>query len=317
MNAVAHVVPADHARHWRYARCLKRSRQNEWQIDCDVIRGRSFDLRRGFLPEGLSLVDRLEFLTADEARFLSQVQGRTYAYLFGLVERFIGAKMLDRSRGHALSDLTAMESLLRFSGEEVKHQEMFRRIEEMLAAVMPPGYVQVADPAHVAAAVLAAGDWAVLALTCHIELFVQAHYEQSIAPRSEICPLWKDVFQFHWKDECQHVLLDELEWTAEHARLDAAGRDRAVDDLIGLVGAVDGLLVSQAAVDAGYFLRNIGRRLGISEAGRVEATVLAAYRWQYILSGMQHVHFSRLLKSMTTPAQMARIQAALAPIAGY
>jgi len=49
----------------------------------------------------------------------------------------------------------------------------------------------------------------------------------------------------------------------------------------------------------------------------VEATVLAAYRWQYILSGMQHVHFSRLLKSMTTPAQMARIQAALAPIAGY
>ena len=52
----------------------------------------------------------------------------------------------------------------------------------------------VADPNDVARAVLAASNWSVLALTCHIELFVQSHYDQSIAPRADICPLFKDVF---------------------------------------------------------------------------------------------------------------------------
>jgi hypothetical protein len=42
--------------------------------------------------------------------------------------------------------------------------------------------------------------------------------------------------------------------------------------------------------------------------------VLRAYRWQYIISGVQHPHFGRLLTSMTTPEQMRQIQSALAPI---
>ena len=42
--------------------------------------------------------------------------------------------------------------------------------------------------------------------------------------------------------------------------------------------------------------------------------VLRAYRWQYIVSGVQHPHFGRLLTELTTPAQMERIQQALAPI---
>jgi hypothetical protein len=42
--------------------------------------------------------------------------------------------------------------------------------------------------------------------------------------------------------------------------------------------------------------------------------LLRAYRWQYIVSGVQHPHFGRLLTGMTTQVQMNRIQAALAPI---
>ena len=79
-----------------------------------------------------------------------------------------------------------------------------------------------------------------LALTCHIELFVQSHYVESIVTTADLCPLFKDVFKYHWKDESQHVVLDELEWSDEHARLSPEQRDLAVDDLIALVGAVDG-----------------------------------------------------------------------------
>ena len=313
MNAVAKEV-APEMRASRYARIVKASKRVEWQIDRDLMRGRDFDFTRKFLPDGLSYVDRLPFLGEHEARLLSQVQGRTYAYLFGLVERFISAKMLEQSRKHVLGDQQALEGLVRFSAEEIKHQELFRRMEQMIGAQMPEGYKMVADPNDVARAVLAASNWSVLALTCHIELFVQSHYDQSIAPRTDICPLFKDVFYYHWKDECQHVMLDELEWTAEHAKLAPEERDSAVDDLIGLVGAVDGILQAQAAADFDYFLANAGRQFGEAEKDSIAACLLAAYRWQYIVSGVQHLHFGRLLSSMTTPAQMERIQKALAPI---
>jgi hypothetical protein len=230
------------------------------------------------------------------------------------VERFISARMVEAAGQHALGDQAAMEGLLRFSGEELRHQELFRRMEQMMSRVMPAGYEQVADPNDVARAVLARRPWAVLALTCHIELFVQAHYEQSIAPEADICPLFRDVFLFHWKDECQHVMLDELEWTAEHARLSPAEHDAAVDDLIALIGAVDVLLQAQSKRDAAYFMVAAGIGFPAAEAVQIEAAMLAAYRWQYIVSGVQHAHFSRLLRSMTTPAQMARIQQALQPI---
>jgi hypothetical protein len=76
----------------RYARAIEASKRVRWDIERDVIRGRRFDYKRHFLPGGLSLVEELPFLGAEERRFFSQVQGRTYAYLFGLVERFIAAK---------------------------------------------------------------------------------------------------------------------------------------------------------------------------------------------------------------------------------
>ena len=127
-------------------------------------------------------------------------------------------------------------------------------------------------------------------------------------------PLFKDVFAYHWKDESQHVVLDELEWKDEHTRLSPAQRDQAVDDLIALVGAVDGILQGQSAADVEYFARIASREFSDTEIADLERTVLGAYRWQYIISGVRHPHFGKLLTSMTTPAQMQRIQTALAPI---
>ena len=88
----------------------------------------------------------------------------------------------------------------------------------------------------VASAVLSKSTWAVLGLTLDIELFTQAHYRASIEPDSDLSALWKDVFLFHWKEESQHAILDELEWKREHARLSDAERDQGVTDLIELVG---------------------------------------------------------------------------------
>ena len=300
----------------RYAKCIEVSKRIRWDIDRDVIRGREFDFSRKFLPDGISKVNELEFLAADERRQLSQIQGRTYANMFGLVERYIGAKILEVSRDYWLGDQVKLEALVRFTDEELKHQELFRRIERMAAQDMPAGYGFLPQPNDVASVVLGKSTWAVLGLTCFIELFTQAHYRSSIEPDANLSELYKDVFFFHWKEESQHAILDELEWRRENANLSAQERDAAVDDLIALVGAVDGLLQIQAAADADYFLKICGRPLTGEQQTQVRAGVLKAYRWQYIVSGVEDPRFMEVLGSMITPAQADRIGKALAPIVG-
>jgi hypothetical protein len=298
----------------RYSKCIEVSKRIRWDIDRDVIRGRRFDFSRKFLPDGISKVNELAFLSVDEQRHLSQIQGRTYANMFGLVERFIGAKILEVSREHWLGDQTKLEALVRFTDEELKHQELFRRIERMTAAEMPEGYRFLPQPNEVASVVLGKSTWSVLALTCHIELFTQAHYRQSIEPEENLSELYKDVFLYHWREESQHAILDELEWRRENANLSPAERERAVDDLIELVAAVDGLLQTQAGADVDYFVTSCGRSFSSGDVKRLRAGVLKAYRWQYIVSGVQDPRFMGILGDMTTPQQMQRIGAALGPI---
>jgi len=299
----------------RYARSLENSRRIRWDIDKDVFRGRELDFSGPFLPDGLSLVSRLGFLTSRDARVLSQIQGRSYANVCGRVERFSNAKVLELSRRHWLGDQTALEALVGFSQEELKHQEMFRRVERMIAAGMPAGYTFLPRPDDVASVVLGKSTWAVLALTYHIELFTQVHYLESIKPDATLSPLFKDVFLFHWKDESQHVTLDEVEWTREDGRVSAAERDRAVDDFIALVGAVDGILQAQAAADAAYFLAMAEGPLDAEQRDQVGQGILRAYRWQHILSGAQHPRFLKMLLGMITQEQAERVTRALAPIA--
>ena len=298
----------------RYAKCIEVSKRIRWDIDDDVIRGRDFDFNRKFLPDGLSGINELDFLEPEEAQFLSQIQGRTYANMFGLVERFINAKVLEISRDHWLGDQTALEALVRFSDEEIKHQVLFRRIEQMIGAGMPHGYHFRPQPDEVASVVLGKSTWAVLALTCHIELFTQAHYLQSIQPDDNLSELYKDVFFYHWREESQHAILDELEWVREDARLSDGERDRAVDDLIALVGAVDGMLQAQTDADTAYFVGVSERMFSPEEVDRLRETVLSAYRRQYIVSGVQHPRFGAILGKLTTEGQRGRIGEALAPI---
>src|SRR5918995_3417349 len=138
-ESAGHIEPMTQ----RYAKCIAASKRIRWDIDQDVIRGRKFDFDKKFMPDGLSKVHELTFLQPAEMRFLSQVQGRTYANIFGLVERYIGAKILEISKHHWLGDQVALEALVRFTDEELKHQELFRRLEAMLERGMPAGYVKV------------------------------------------------------------------------------------------------------------------------------------------------------------------------------
>jgi hypothetical protein len=298
----------------RYERCIAASKRVRWDIEDDVIRGRTFDRAEKYLPDGLSLIGDFTTLSDGEKLFVSQIQGRTYANVFGLVERYINAKILEISRDYWLGDQIALEALVRFSDEELKHQALFRRIDAMIGEVLPPGYRFDVDPDAVAGVVLGKSTWAVLMLTLDIELFTQSHYRQSIDPDPQLSPLFKDIFLYHWKEESQHAILDELELLRHDSGLSDAERDQGVDDFIALVGAVDGILVAQAGADATYFAAACGRPVGLAEVAAIEAAFLKAYRWQYIFSGAQHPHFGKVLGGLISEVQLNRIGAALAAI---
>ena len=253
-----------------------------WDLDKDVLRGRDFDFSSDFLPDGLSLLSRLPFLGERDRRRLSQIQGRTYANAFGLLE----------------------------------HEACFRRVEGMIAAGMPEGYAFVARPDDVAALVLGKSTWAVLALTCHIELATQVHYQKAIQPDATLSPVYKDVFLYHWKEESQHAALDERAWQRVNEPLTPAERDQALDDFLALIGAADGLLRAQAAADVAYFRSIAENRYRSSQIEQLREGVLLAYRWQYIVSGVQHPRFLELLLGMITPEQAERVTRALAAIVG-
>jgi hypothetical protein len=301
----------------RYARCLHNAQKVNWDIDSDVIRFRQLDTAGKFLPDSLSLVTQLPFLSAGQQRLLSQVQGRTYAYLFGLIERCINAKVLELGRAHCLGDQVAVAALLQFVQEELKHQELFRRLERLAELTLPTGYTMTADPDATAAAMLRKSTWAVLALTCFVEIFTQAHYVHSIREDGELSPLFKDVFYYHWIEEAQHATLDELEWQRVHAAMNPEQIAAGVADFIDLVRMLDRILQEQASADGEYFSSCEGVYLDRTQSNAVKACLLKAYRLQYIVSGSRIERFQRALWSRTTPQQRTHIEACLAPIVAY
>ena len=123
--------------------------------------------------------------------------------------------------------------------------------------------------------------------------YFRAHvfYRDSIRDCANLSPLFKGVFLFHWKEESQHAILDELEWRAAHGVLTAEERDRGVDDLVSLTGAIDAVLRAQSAADAEYFVAHSHQRLDAGQWRQLEKHFLKAYRWQYILSGASEPRF--------------------------
>jgi hypothetical protein len=309
-----HLATIDSA---RYGKCLHNALKVAWDIDADVIRFRQLDTDCKFLPDSLSLVTQLPFLNQGQQRLLSQVQGRTYAYLFGLIERCINAKVLELGRAHCLGDQTALAALLRFVQDELKHQELFRRVEKLADLALPPGYRMTTDPDSAAAAMLGKSTWAVIAFTCFVEIFTQSHYQHSIRDDAELSPLFKDVFYYHWIEEVQHATLDELEWQRVHDAMSAEAIDAAVTDFIELVRMLDRILQAQASADGEYFCSCAGVYLDRERSNAVKACLLKAYRLQYLVSGALIERFQRALASKVTSEQLRRVEATFAPLIAY
>lgn len=295
---------------YSYADCLKNSYRVNWKIG-DVIGGRHFEPGLRWLPNRLSGAGRIGCLTADEKLRLNHVEMGAYAHLFGFVEEFIAPRMLNLARDFELEDREAFDALANFAAEEVKHMNLFREVRAAVDDAVGAPLALLPGARDVARVVLGKNTGAVLLLTAAIEWFTQLHYLTCFKDDEALDPFTRHIFKSHWLEESQHARLDHLETLRAFRGMTDADKDQAVDDLIVLVGAVDGLLQTQARLDVENLERGLGRTLGTAERQEVLAGVTAAKRYTFIESGVTHPNFQELFGLVTTPAQQRKVQEAL------
>jgi len=298
---------------YSYDACLQGSVTKAWTVD-DCFRGRDFDFDKPFLPERIAGVQPIGCLDDDEKRLLNQIRGNSYCHIFAFVEEYIVPLVIDRARADVYGDETRLWSLLRFAEEEVKHQEMLRRASEQFQAGFGVTCGLVPGREKVARVVLDASPLTALLLTSMIEWFTQLHYTEHVQDRAELDELFRDLLRFHWIDESRHARMDILLINEVVGELTTDDREQAIDQLLELGGAIDGLLAQQIELDIDALQQASGRTFSDDERDEIRTHQRRAYRWTFLVSGLQHPNFVRIVEQLTTSgtAKIATAARALA-----
>jgi hypothetical protein len=283
---------------YNYAQALEGSLHRSWDVE-DVFQGRTFDFTKPFLPERLAGVESITCLTVDEKRSLNQIRANSYCHLFAFVEEYIVPMVIANANRDVFGDETRLWSLLRFAEEEVKHQEMMRRACELFAAGFGAECGLVPGREAVAEAVLSTSPLTALLLTSMIEWFVQLHYVEHTRDDQELDPLFRDILRYHWIDESRHAKLDTLLIDEVASSVTAEAREIAIDELLQLGMAVDGLLAQQLELDIEALERATGRTFTTDQKDEIRAAQRRAYRWTFIVSGLEHPKFTDIVDAVT------------------
>ncbi len=297
---------------YTFGNVLENSKKVAWQED-EVLSGRRFDLSKRFLPDRLSGVDAIACLDDDEKRMLNQIMGNAYCHLFAFVEEFIVPTVTEEVLQNPYGDEVRQRSLLRFSEEELKHQEMFRRSIDLFTEQFgaTPGLIPGREA--VAEVVRSKSDLAVLLLINIIEWFVQVHYTEHVRGKTDLDDLFRDLLRHHWLDEAQHAKIDTMLIAEMVEDMPLAQREAAIDEVLELGGAIDGLLQQQIALNIDALQGATGRGFTESERQEISAKTLHAWRWTFLVSGLEHPKVVQLVEEITRegPAKLRSAAEAL------
>ena len=179
---------------------------------------------------------------------------------------------------------------------------LFRQLRALVDATIGFPATLLADEKAVARVVMSKNIGAVLLLTSVIEWFTQLHYLSGFKDDESLDPFTKRIFRAHWQEESQHAQIDYLETVRKSAAMTPEVKDQAIDDLIDLVAAVDGLLQQQTEHDVDNLERYLDRSFTDAEREEVVRSVLKAKRYTFIASGVTHPNFQDVFTEVTTEA---------------
>jgi hypothetical protein len=283
---------------YNYHDILANSKKVAWTED-DVLTGRSFDLSKHFLPDRLSGVDAIDCLNEDEKRKLNQIMGNAYCHVFAFVEEFIVPTVSEEAMQDPYGDEVRQRSLLRFSEEELKHQELFRRSIALFNEQFGVSPQLIPGREDVAAVVRSKSKLAVLILMDVIEWFTQVHYTEHVLDKTDLDNLFRDLLKYHWLDEAQHAKMDTILIGEVVEGMTMADREAAIDEVIELGGAIDGLLQQQIRMNIDALEVAAARVFSEAERAEIIAETLKAWRYTFLVSGLEHANVVRLVDQIT------------------
>jgi len=297
---------------YSYAGILQNSLKVAW-TERQVLDGRDFDYSRRFLPNRLSGVDDIRCLNQREKLKLNQIMGNAYCHIFAFVEEYIIPQALEAAQKDIFGDETRLRTLLRFAEDESKHQELFRRSTALFERGFGVKCGLIPAREEVARVVLSKSRLCSYLLTSMIEWLTQLHYVEHVRHGAELDELFRDLVRYHWMDEAQHAKIDSLLIDELTREIGEADRETAVDELLELGGAIDGLLSQQADLDLESLQRALGRTFSKPEKAEIRQNTQRAYRWTFLVSGLEHPNFVRIVSELTTrgPAKIKEVARAL------
>ena len=284
---------------YTYQDCLDNSKKVSWSED-DIFAGKNFDFSKRFLPNKLTGVDEIGCLNDDEKRQLNQIMGNGYCHIFAFVEEFIIPAIMEEAMKDAYGDEVKLRSLLRFAEEELKHQELFRRSIDLFGQGFGIECGLIPGREEVAKVVRSKSKLAVLILTSVIEWFTQLHYIEHVRDDSDLDGLFRDLLRFHWMEEAQHAKQDMLLISELAETLTLEERETAIDEVIELGGAIDGLLAQQIGLNIEALGKVAGRTFTAAEKEEITTRTQHAWRWTFLVSGLEHPNVAKIVGALTT-----------------
>jgi len=293
--------------------CLNNAIKSAWTVD-DCFQDRSFDFSKYFLPDRIAGVSGISCLNESEKLKLNQIRGNSYCHIFAFVEEYIVAKVLDHAREGVYGDETKLRYLLQFAGDETKHQAMLKRAMDQITDGFGMTCGVIEGREDVAKVVLGKSRLTALMLTSLIEWFTQLHYVEHVRDQGDLDPLFLDILKFHWIDEAQHAKADSLLMDAIAQDMTAAERETAIDELLELGMAIDGLLAQQVEMDIEALGTVCKRVFSDAEKQEIRASQRQSYRWTFLVSGLEHPKFVQIVSELTS-AGVAKIAGAARALA--
>ena len=293
---------------YSYEECLHTSIKAAWKEE-DILKNRDFDYGKRFLPNRLAGVDEIACLDEREKLKLNQIIGNAYCHIFAYVEEFIVPQTLEAAQRDVYGEEARLRALIRFAEDETKHQQMFRRSMALFEKGFGTACGVIPGREDVARVVLGKSRLCSLLLTSMIEWFTQLHYVEHVRSDERLDGLFRDLIKYHWIDEATHAKLDSLLINEIVGPLSPGDREHAVEELLELGGAVDGLLSQQADLDIESLQRATGRTFAKHERLDIKTNIQRAYRWTFLVSGLTHPTFVKIVGELTDQGRR-RLEAA-------
>ena len=285
-----------------YATCVRNSEKVSWKLDDVMPAGTRLDFSRPFLPSALAGRGELPFLSPDERRTLNQINGNAYLNLFAFVEEYIIAVAVQHAHAEMFGDHDAIRALVRFADEEVKHQALFRRYRSAFQQDFGHACEVLGSAAEVAGVILSKSPIAVMLVTLHLEIMTQAHYVECVKDDTAVDPFFAKLLRFHWMEESQHARIDALELDKLLTAADGDIIAKAFDDYLSLIDAFDGLLKSQAEMDARAIAKALRRAFDAEQTTQIVTAQHRGYRHTFLVFGMTNTTFLENLAKISTDA---------------